>query len=228
MSDTASLPLLQSLIQDVRRYFESFLDLILPNQCYVCGRFDKEVVCKICLTQLPIAIRIVEFSFGVEKAISVMAYQGSIRKLLSYIKFEQKAEIAKILSVQLPLIFSELPFSAVDYWIPVPIHPNRYRKRGYNQVMLIFESLLRQNGVDFSTVVLRKKDTPPLFELDKETRAAVLDDAFALAEDCPVLENKSVVILDDILTSGATIKEIAHLLRSHHVRHIYALTLCYG
>lgn len=156
-----------------------------------------------------------------------MSYENEIRNLLTYIKFESHQKIGEQIAQQIPLVFNALPFENIDYWIPVPLHPKKLKKRGFNQVEILFFPLLETYQKKLSPIIYRKKNTPSLFDLNKKNRQEILSNAFDLINSNESLKNKRVVLLDDIVTSGSTLNEIAKLLRAKEVSYIGALTLCY-
>ncbi len=113
------------------------------------------------------------------------------------------------------------PVIMPDLIVPVPLHRSRLRQRGYNQALELAQPLARQLGVGISTRMLRRvRATPPQSERDARARRLNVRGAFDLQPRArPPLH---VALLDDILTTGATMNECARVLRRAGVRHIEA------
>ena len=114
--------------------------------------------------------------------------------------------------------------------LPVPVHPGRYRERGYNQAELLAEALSRLTAIPVCRYLLRTADTRPQKNLSPQERRQNLQEAFVLnrreAELKPVPE--CVIIIDDIYTTGSTIEACSLVLREAGVMRIYFLCLCIG
>ena len=111
--------------------------------------------------------------------------------------------------------------------IPVPIHKNRMKKRGYNQAYLIAKELSKLTGIPVeNNLVKRKNETKVQKELGARERENNLKKAFIVNKN--VVELKSVVIIDDIYTTGSTVDSIASLLKEKGVRKVYFISLSIG
>lgn len=111
--------------------------------------------------------------------------------------------------------------------IPVPLHASRRRKRGFNQSEIVAGELARLTGIPCRTDVLfRIKKTLPLKELDRTERARELRGAFAVAKSWKAPKN--VLLIDDIYTTGATLRRAAKMLRAAGAQNVYFLTISIG
>ena len=117
---------------------------------------------------------------------------------------------------------------AVDLLVPVPLHRWRIWTRGYNQAALIAEALARRRGVPVAKGVLRRvRHTPPLRSMRPAERARTVRGAFALAPDAAaVLAGRTVALVDDVYTSGATANACAARLKAAGARKV--LLLCWA
>ncbi len=111
-----------------------------------------------------------------------------------------------------------------DIVVPVPLHADRLRERGYNQAALLARALARRVGLtlDEQTLV-RKRATAPQVDLDAEQRQENVRDAFLCTGDR--LANKRVLLIDDVCTTGATLEACAVALYQGGARSVQALTL---
>ncbi len=114
-----------------------------------------------------------------------------------------------------------------DALVPVPIHPARKRKRGYNQAELIARELSRWSKVPVNTKLIRRvKKTSPLKKQSYQERQNNLKRAFKMNQNDVKL--KTIVIIDDIYTTGSTIDEMTKVLRESGINKVYFMALTIG
>jgi ComF family protein len=113
----------------------------------------------------------------------------------------------------------------VDAIIPVPLHPKRKKKRGFNQAQVIAKELARIKGIELKDQMLLKiKNVPPQTSLRVEERAKNVSGAFGVAEGGKI-KGKVVLLVDDVYTTGSTIRECSSVLRKAGVKEVKALTV---
>ena len=111
--------------------------------------------------------------------------------------------------------------------VPVPIHPSRKRMRGYNQAELIARALSEQSGIPVNTrLIIRSRKTLPQKGLNDGERQNNLKRAFKIRQNDVKL--KTIVIIDDIYTTGSTMEACAQALKVMGAEKIYGVTLCIG
>ncbi len=112
-----------------------------------------------------------------------------------------------------------------DLIVPVPVHPSRERARGYNQAALIARDLSARSQIPVSeTLVRRVKKTKAQNKLDHEERLKNLEGAFLVCDPENVPE--TVLLVDDILTSGSTADSLAEVLKEAGAQKVYLCTVC--
>ena len=112
--------------------------------------------------------------------------------------------------------------------IPVPLHKRRFAWRGFNQAQLLSQDLAGKLGLALDqNLVLRVKNTKPQVDLNREQRKANISDAFALRPDSLVTDKKFLLI-DDVVTSGSTMNEIAKLLKKNKAAEVWAAAVAHG
>ena len=112
-----------------------------------------------------------------------------------------------------------------DLVVPVPLHPRRLQQRGYNQSLLIAQALVHETGWTIEEgIVTRIVDTAPQVKMRHDERHANMRAAFAII-DSNLPRNAHVLIVDDVLTTGATTGEIARMLRAAGARRIDVATV---
>jgi predicted amidophosphoribosyltransferase len=102
------------------------------------------------------------------------------------------------------------------------------QKRGYDPVKDLCKEVSKQSKIPFLDCLLRTVHTPPLYNLDAFTRKRVLEGAFSISEKGILLRNSTILLVDDIYTTGHTVNTCAKILKDQGVSYIYVLTLCVG
>jgi ComF family protein len=114
---------------------------------------------------------------------------------------------------------------AIDAVVPVPLHASRLREREYNQSLLLADRLCRRRGLALSfDNLIRTRATPPQTELTRSQRMTNLRGAFGLLRPQEFAKQR-LLLMDDVLTTGATVNECAKMLRKAGASDIYVLTL---
>jgi len=144
--------------------------------------------------------------------------------LLQQFKFGGRPELASLLLDRLDAALDVILPPAPDWLLPVPLARQRLRERGYNQSWELARQLARRRGLHCDArLLLRTRDTPHQIALPAEQRASNMRGAFAieplrLAE----LRGRSVALVDDVMTTGATLRELARVLKAAGVVHVQA------
>lgn len=139
--------------------------------------------------------------------------QGKVQHLIHELKYKGNKDAGVFLGQQLGESIKDAPlFQGIDYLIPVPLHPKRQRKRGYNQSEMIANGISETTGIPVATqFLIRSVNTATQTRKSKDERYENVKDIFELhhAEE---LVGKNVLIIDDVLTTGATLESCAHQL----------------
>ena len=115
-------------------------------------------------------------------------------------------------------------FADFDYVIPVPLHAEKLKRRGFNQVDRIFSPWAKAHGLHYADILIRTKKTKSQYSLNPSERSINLHAAFALKKDISVA-NAKCLLLDDIFTTGSTLKNCAKVLKEHGARSVSGLVL---
>jgi len=114
-----------------------------------------------------------------------------------------------------------------DALVPVPLHRKRERKRGYNQAELLAEAIGRRMNIPvYGKLLVRVKNTTPLKQQNPKERQNNLKKAFNVAQNDVKLN--TIIVVDDIYTTGSTIDEVSAVLKEHGARNVYFVTLACG
>jgi len=115
---------------------------------------------------------------------------------------------------------------SIDYWIPVPLHWSRFARRGYNQADEIAKILAQKSGKPRAHIIKRVTRRPFQSHVAQSDRKANVKNAFQLCGDLRQYYNKHVVIVDDVVTTGATLKEVGKQLLSLKPASLSAVVAC--
>lgn len=152
-----------------------------------------------------------------------------MRELVHALKYRRNREVATLFATMLAshLAAMHISFPNDTVLIPVPLHKTRERRRGFNQSLLIAKILAERIGFEVRRDVLKKiHKTVPQMELLREERLRNLHGTFAIQNPLPV-QGKTVVLVDDVKTTGTTLEEAARLLKQSGARHVWALTVAH-
>jgi ComF family protein len=122
---------------------------------------------------------------------------------------------------------SGVPLEACDVLVPVPAHPARVRERGFDVTASWAERLSRFEGIPFARALARRRSTPPQVGLDRARRAANVAGAFAPAALASALRGRRVALVDDVVTTGATVRAAAAVVRECGARAVSVWALAY-
>ena len=194
----------------------------IPPLCFKCGRGLKNAqsihqgICVGCLNK--------QYSF--HRAYSVCVYDGIIKDLIHRFKYNQKLQY-KIVFENLFKEFLENfnILREIDLIIPVPLHPVKLREREYNQSQILAVAVSQiLNKPVACDILLRSRNTKSQIDLNEEKRIKNITGCFSI-KNGGRLESKSLLLIDDVLTTGITLSEAAGALREYGPREISVLTL---
>ena len=195
------------------------LELIYPSVCGICEKIDKEYLCEECKEKLKkYCINEIEDC----KENKRVYYDYKI-KILRY------ENIVYLYNTMEKIILNDEKICSFlkkyDIIIPVPMYKKRKQSRGYNQTELISKKLAKDLKIESSNKVLRKViDTKKQSTLTKKERIKNVENAFNVVNS-KIIENKNVILLDDIFTTGSTLNECSRMLKLAGTKEIAILTI---
>lgn len=207
------------------------LDLLLPPACAGCGHAGA-LLCAPCRRSLRPAFdeqdRFVAPDAGVivgdafSLAVAAFAHEGPMRRALGGLKYSGASRLAAPLAeLVAPTLDRLRPIVGTAVLVPVPIHAARLRERGYNQAELLARELGRLRSVAVADALVRRRPTTKQHRLNRAARLANLRAAFAAHGRAP----PTVILVDDIITTSATLEACASALREAGSDAVYGLAV---
>ena len=238
----------------MRALIERCLQFLLPPQCQCCEKFLEEGqqgICPDCLSK----IRWIEpplctlcgvpfLSSEVENhpcgacltrgkyftmARAVGYYEGPLREAIHRWKYEEKSYLTLFFGEKLAEGFCRYwDPQSFDLIIPVPLHSKRLRERGFNQALLLVKELSRRTQIPYSKRLLQKRIlTPPQVNLSGGEREKGVRGSFHIQRD-EEIEGKSILLVDDVYTTGATVNECSKVLLKAGAERVDVLTIAHA
>lgn len=237
MSVSAIIETIGLQLRDLRG---QLLDLLFPPRCVGCRQIGAWI-CTECLSQIPrveppfcarcgdrvttegLCTRCRNAPLRIERIRSAAYFGGILQEAIHHLKYRGRTALAKPLGGLMATYWQQHPMAA-DVIVPVPLHADRLRERGYNQAALLAHELARQTrlAVDEQTLV-RKRATASQIKLDAKQRKENVHDAFCCSGGS--LAGKRVLLVDDVCTTGATLEACAVALEESGALSVQALTL---
>ncbi len=224
---------------------QRLLSNLFPSRCIVCSRTVEQQfeVCRDCYRSLPhndvccvrcalplaedvnnvlLCGRCIQQPPAFDYAHSLFRYEGNVRGLVHQLKFGEKISFARTIGEMLLMQLlrtDEKP----DCLLPVSLHKSRLRQRGFNQSIEISRVLAKKLVIPIEhTAVVRQRSTAMQSGLDAKQRQKNIRGAFSVVAK---INYKHVLIIDDVMTTGATVNELAKVLKRNKVERIGVLSI---
>lgn len=227
------------------------LDLLFPKKCVGCNKSGAyfcrecianirqgELLCPNC--DLPGVFGethpLCKTRFGLDGLWSLGLYQGSLKRAIQKLKYKPSfiQDLALILTdiivsywkAHQPFIFDQIKKDRGKNWavVPVPLHWFRQNDRGFNQSGLIGQILSKSMGLDYLNTLKRTRYTKPQVKLKSNNRKKNIRGAFALSNNYK-LKTINYLLVDDVWTTGSTLKECCKILKQNGASKVWAITL---
>ncbi len=233
------------------KIWEQILNCFLPPRCLRCGKVLKQNtgLCRQCIEEIHFITEPYchkcghPFDFLEERngqllcgrclktkrsifrlSRSAFVYDDASKGLILGFKFHDQTENARLLAQMMYVAGSDIFAAGIDVIMPVPLHYTRLLKRRYNQSALLANELSKLSGVKVDNLSLvRHQKTRPQVELSGLERQRNVRNVFSLKNQAAV-KGKRVLLIDDVLTTGATLRECAKALRQSGAKSIDTLT----
>lgn len=200
----------------------NIFDLFFPEECLNCGKtvqIQGKILCLFCLSELPLT----DFSFRPKNQLEIsftgrvpikagtsLVYferNGMVQKLIHRLKYAGRKEIGVFLGIWMACEMKQSTrFEGIDYVVPVPMHPKKKKKRGYNQVTGFASAIASELNAEFKPdILIKSNDSKTQTTKNRFERLKTLENDYLLDDSAHIID-KHILLVDDIITSGATIE----------------------
>lgn len=212
------------------------IDLIYPKICVGCKR-EGSYICNSCFSNLAKPEEICPMcgkvsldgythkscliALGVDRLIVSLPYRGVVQDCLKKVKYRGAWDLLKFLYSKCE--FGELKSAIV---VPVPMWEGSENKRGFNQAKIIAQLLAKEYGFEICEVLKRVRATKPMYGLGKLERKNNIYNAFKIESNLQkFVLNKTIILVDDVWTTGSTMLECARVLKHDGVKDIWCIAM---
>lgn len=211
---------------------KAVLYFLFPPTCGFCEKYTKDFLCYSCASKLR-KLEIGKRKLYIEREgryfgehMYIFQYTGKVKEVIREYKFHNKPYLYHTFS---KIILNNVKICGFlkkyDIIVPVPIHLKRKRKRGYNQTELIAKELAKEiTNLSFEDIIYKKIDTKAQSQLDGRERRRNLYNVY-LIKNKQTIQNKKVVLFDDIYTTGSTVNECSRMLKLAGAKEVGILTI---
>ncbi|MCB9217894.1 MAG: ComF family protein [Ignavibacteriales bacterium] len=222
------------------RFLNQLFDFVLPRLCATCQtklKLSEEIICSICNQKIETASEqkiLHEFNrkFKEDKLITDFASAfifkdgHELQQLIHSLKYDKNYHIGKFLGkVVANNLFKKIQSWQADLIIPIPLHSLRKAERGFNQANEISKGLAKYIKLpNNSKVISRIRFTETQTKLSLSERKTNIEGAFSIRNK-KMIKNKNIILVDDVITTGATTSECANLLLKNGANKIYAVSV---
>ena len=201
---------------------KQLLSVFLESRCPFCQRTTANYICEYCLKKLSS-----QQLSQVDRQkhwhdLSLFAwgkYDGQLKRAIALLKYDNHPEIGSILGELLREAWSNSNLSqslSQVTVVPIPLHQSKLKSRGFNQAEIIAKGFCQRSGYSLNCqALIRTKQTKAMFDLTPEERKKNLQKAFRLGQKLP---RYPVLLVDDVYTTGTTVRESAIVLRQHQIQ----------
>lgn len=232
------------MIQSIKLISNFFLDLIFPKKCVNCGEFGS-FCCQKCLAKIkPIQTQVCpkcgkisdqgkwcpgcKGESNLSGIIVAADYQvGPTKELIHHLKYLGMLELAPVLADLLIDQLIDVDFRGQIIVTSVPLHRRRLKERGFNQAEILAKLTAKNIGYDYQNLLIRKKYSDSQVKSSGKKRRENLIDAFAPTKSA-LITDKTIILVDDVSTTGATLEECAKVLRENGARQVWGLVAARG
>jgi competence protein ComFC len=205
----------------IKKLWEALIEVIYPreNYCIICGEDDCFGICSNCKK----SINLIGEEYQ-EEIISCGYYGGVLKELILKFKYKSDFTAGDILAEFMEEYISHI-FNYKEYTIAyIPLSKKSHKARGFNQCEYIAKKIAGNLEIEVVELLIKVKETKEQKKLKKDERFENIRGAFSLKKGINV-KNKKIILIDDVTTTGATLKEAGELLKKFDIGDIKLLTL---
>lgn len=211
-------------------FLDCVLNFIFPPVCGICLKTSKKYICEECMELIKFkSLNKIDTynNKNFKEHLYILKYEGIIRQRMLDYKFKEKSYLHRSFSEMILNSKENIEFiKKYDVLIPIPIHKDRMRTRGYNQSELIAKDLAYEikNIKLENRVLIKTKNIIAQSSLNKKQRENNIKDVYQIKSVEKVM-NKKILLLDDIYTTGSTVNECAKILKEAGCKEVGIITI---
>lgn len=211
-------------------FLDCVLNFIFPPLCGICLKTSKKYICEECMELIKFkSLNKIDTynNKNFKEHLYILKYEGIIRQRMLDYKFKEKSYLHRSFSEMILDSKENIEFiKKYDVLIPIPIHKDRMRTRGYNQSELIAKDLAYEikNIKLENRVLIKTKNIIAQSSLNKKQRENNIKDVYQIKSVEKVM-NKKILLLDDIYTTGSTVNECAKILKEAGCKEVGIITI---
>lgn len=223
--------------------FHDLINLFYPESCTICGTNltkNEHVICLVCLHNIPVTNYHLDNDNPVKKvfygrveienacALLLFKKKGAVQKLIHELKYKGRQDIGIFLGKWLGAELSKLPeYKDIDLIIPVPLHKIKQRQRGYNQVEDFGRQIAASLDIPYIDKVLLKTSVSSSQTIKARfARWGTIEETLVI-KNAELITNKHILLVDDLVTTGATLEACANVLKKAPGVKISIATMAY-
>lgn len=197
--------------------------MFFVQSCAVCNaETESGVFCPVC-RRSELLLEAMPGLLSLDGAVMGYKYSGALKEMLHKLKFEGESKFLQPLAEDAVFLAQAYSESGFDMVVSIPTDAARRRQRGFDIPESIFAKALAVKGTWQPQVLARIKPTVPQYGLEPDKRRSNVRGCFKVQGD---VQNAKILLVDDILTTGATLEEAAKALKQAGAKSVYALTMC--
>ena len=246
------MAVLENVVDKLKRLGSDLLELVYPPFCALCDTCldhgTDEVLCETCRSAYPVLAEDLCVICGkplqdknkercmdcrkrvhfYEEGRSLWVYEETVKEAIKAYKYRNRREIGLLFAKELARVYNESIDWPIDVVMSVPLYPKKKRARGFNQTRLMAKTFAKKTGLDLGAEDGLKRIHATVAQeglSDKDRMANVL---FAFEAQADHVKNKTVLLIDDVYTTGATIDGCAKALTDAGAKEIYYMSVAIG
>jgi competence protein ComFC len=214
------------LIDHLRKWLGSGIAGLAPRACFGCRRWNLEWLCDTCRSDASVLNWGERETVSPDRAWSAAIYSGIFKNILHQAKYGATEGACR--AVFEILLQGSVPpeWKQSQAIVPVPGDFNRISSRGFNQSEILAQIISRKINVPVQPCVTRTHGVPPLHNMNRIQRAEVLKELFCIRDGFRLSQDR-ILVVDDILTTGATLGAMTRVLKENGVKTVWAAVLCH-
>jgi competence protein ComFC len=227
------------ILKAVHSFFQIFIDFVYPPFCFLCDKkleSESLLLCKDCWNKQP---KMKETYLPAEKmpyipgpvkwmvgSFACFQYSEITQEFIHFFKYKKFEELSFSFAAELAKVLDKSStHDLFDLLVPIPLHKNRLKERGFNQSELLAKALSEQTRIPVNkNSLVRIRYTQPQAKMSRKERIKNVKGAFQLKGSLEI-KNKTILLVDDVLTTGSTMNECAKILKSGGAHKVYSLTI---